>query len=175
LTTIGGLVAVGANFLLWPSHEPDLVAAEVKKTIAAHSAYAAADFSALLNEVTPAQLDQARRAAGVASNTLEALITRALLEPGRQDRDPLESAMVIDAALRRFAGRLATLQHDPTLTTRVPRQDLTLWRDWIAGSMRRLAAGQTELTPRPDVAETDALARIARQIELMSGAMQRLG
>lgn len=24
LTTIGGLVAVGANFLLWPSREPDL-------------------------------------------------------------------------------------------------------------------------------------------------------
>ncbi len=30
LTTTGGLIAVAANFLLWPSLEPDLVAAEVK-------------------------------------------------------------------------------------------------------------------------------------------------
>src|SRR6195952_195120 len=36
-TTIGGLIAVSANFLLWPSREPDLVAPEVKKAIAAHA------------------------------------------------------------------------------------------------------------------------------------------
>ena len=43
-------IAVGANFLLWPSREPDLVAAEVKQAIAAHGAYADADFAALLGE-----------------------------------------------------------------------------------------------------------------------------
>ena len=31
LTTIGGLIAVAANFLLWPSREPDLVARRGKK------------------------------------------------------------------------------------------------------------------------------------------------
>ena len=55
LTTIGGLIAVGANFLLWPSREPDLVAAEVKNAIAAHGAYAEANFS------TPAGRDDRRR------------------------------------------------------------------------------------------------------------------
>ena len=174
LTTIGGLVAVGANFLLWPSREPDLVAAEVKKAIAAHGAYAEANFSVLLGEATASQLDQARRAAGVSSNSLEALITRALLEPGKRDNDPLEAAMVVDAALRRCAGRLATVQHDPELTARMPRDALRAWRDWAATSMRQLAAGTTTLPPRPNDGASDALARLARQIELMSGAMERL-
>ncbi|HET6307307.1 MAG TPA: FUSC family protein, partial [Rhodopila sp.] len=40
LTTMGGLMAVGANFLLWPSREPDLVVPEVRQAIAAHGAWA---------------------------------------------------------------------------------------------------------------------------------------
>jgi uncharacterized membrane protein YccC len=173
-TTIGGLIAVGANFLLWPSREPDLVAAEVRSAVAAHGAYAEANFSALLGETTTAQLDQARREAGVSTNALEALITRALLEPGKQKQDALEAAMVVDAALRRCAGRLATVQHDPELAADVPRKTLRIWRDWVAESMRQLAEGKTDLAPRPEGAEADALARIARQIELMAGAMARL-
>jgi uncharacterized membrane protein YccC len=175
LTMMGGLIAVGANFLLWPSHEPDLVAAEVKNAIAAHGVYAEANFSTLLGETTPTRLGQARRAAGVASNALEALITRALLEPGKQAHDPLEAAMVIDAALRRCAGRLATLQHDPAAVAGLPKETLYTWRDWIAGSLRLLASGKTDLTPRPGGPNIDALARIARQIELMSGTIGRLG
>ena len=175
LTTIGGLIAVGANFLLWPSHEPDLVAAEVKNAIAAHGTYAEANFSTLLNETTTARLGQARRAAGVASNALEALITRALLEPGKRKQDALEAAMFIDAALRRCAGRLATLQHDPAAVAHLPPETLRTWRDWVAGSLRSLASGKINLQPRPAGQETDALARIARQIELMSGAIERLG
>jgi uncharacterized membrane protein YccC len=174
LTAIGGLIAVGANFLLWPSREPDLVVPEVKNAIAAHGAYAEADFSALLGETTEAVLGQARRAAGVTTNALEALITRALLEPGNKNQDALEAAMVVDAALRRFAGRLATLQHDTGLAANTPAETLRIWRDWIGTSMRLLASGKTVLPPRPGGAENDALARIARQIELMSGAMERL-
>jgi len=106
---------------------------------------------------------------------LEALIIRALLEPGKQNQDPLEAAMVVDAALRRCAGRLATVQYDPELAARVRRETLRIWRNWIAGSMRQLAAGKTDLLPRPAGTETDALGRIARQIELMAGAMERFG
>ena len=173
-TTVGGLMAVGANFLLWPSREPDLVAPEVMKAIAAHGLYAEADFSALLGEATGPALGQARRAAGVASNALEALITRALLEPGKKKHDPLEAAMVVDAALRRCAGRLARLQHDPAFASGTPAQTLRIWRDWIGTSMRLLASGRTDLPPRPSGTESDTLTRLARQIELMSGAMARL-
>ena len=169
-TTIGGLFAVAANFLLWPSREPDLVAPEVKKAIAAHGAFAEADFAMLLGETTATAVGQARRAAGVTTNSLEALITRALLEPRNKNRDALEAAMVVDAALRRCAGRLATLQH----ASNTPAHTLHVWRDWIGTSMRLLASGTTDLPPRPTGTENDALSRIARQIELMSGAMERL-
>ena len=174
LTTIGGVVAVGANFLLWPSREPDLVAAEVRNAIAAHGTYADANFAVLQGELTAAQLDHVRRAAGLASNTLEALITRALLEPGKRHYASLEAAMAIDAALRRCAGRLATLQHDPALLEHMPGEQLTLWRNWIATSLRQLGTGDDAIPPRPGDVENDALARIARQIELISGASRRL-
>ena len=82
--------------------------------------------------------------------------------------------MVVDAALRRCAGRLATLQHDPVFAADTPPRTLRIWRDWIAASMRLLASGKTDLPPRPVGTENDALSRIARQIELMSGAMERL-
>jgi uncharacterized membrane protein YccC len=173
-TILGGLIAVGANFLLWPSREPDLVAAEVKNAIAAHGAYAEAEFSVLLGDSNGTSLGQVRRAAGVASNALEALITRALLEPGTKQRDPLEAAMVVDAALRRCAGRLARLQDDPLVASGTPKPVLRIWRDWIGTSMRLLGSGRTDLPPRPGGTENDTLARLARQIELMAGAMERL-
>ncbi len=156
------------------SREPDLVAAEVKQAIAAHGAYAEADFSVLLGEASEASLDQARRAAGVTTNTLEALITRALLEPGHKRQDALEAAVVIDAALRRCAGRLAALPHDAALASNTPAEALRTWRDWVGTAMKSLASGKTELPPRPDAMDNPALSRIARQIELMSGAMGRL-
>ncbi|HEY0182613.1 MAG TPA: FUSC family protein [Rhodopila sp.] len=174
LTAIGGVLAIAANYLLWPSREPDLIAPEAKKAIAAHALYAEAGFSVLLGEASEAELDRARRAAGVTTNALEALITRALLEPGQKKRVPLEAAMVVDAALRRCAGRLAALPHDPTIASNTPKETLRVWRDWVATSMRRLASGRTDLPPRPDGNANDALGRIARQIALLAGAMGRL-
>jgi hypothetical protein len=70
---------------------------------------------------------------------------------------------------------LASVQHDPQFAADVPRQTLRIWRDWVGESMRRLAAGKTALDPRPGGTDVDALGRIARQIELMAGAMGRLG
>nr|WP_294548717.1 FUSC family protein [uncultured Rhodopila sp.] len=175
LTTLGGVIAVAAGFLLWPTRERELVAAEVRNAIAAHGAYAEADFSVLLKEAPSSALGQARRAAGVASNALEALITRALLDPTRKNPEKLEAAMVVDAALRRCAGRLTTLRYDPATAKSLGPEDLRIWRDWIGGSLRLLASGQTDLPPRPQEAETESLARIARQIELMAGAVGRLG
>jgi len=173
LTATGGIIAVAANFLLWPSWEPDLVGPEVKRAIAAHGRYADAEYSVLLGEA-PDTRPAARSAAGVASNALEALITRALLQPGGGKRDRLEAAMVVDAALRRFAGRLVSLQHDPTLVANLPREMLRGWRDWMREATQRLASGRSDLPPRPTGPETDAMRHIARQMELMAGVMVRL-
>ncbi len=208
-TTLGGAIAVAANFALWPSWEPQRLAQEARVAIGAHGAYADAVLAFLAGEAQVGAVDRARRAAGMASNNLEASISRALTEPGTTGRDRLEAALVIDAALRRIAGRLSAMQLDPgqldpgqfspgqlapgQLSTAesaagqltAGRLDpglyaarspdaLAAWHDWIGGAMRALAAGQTALQPRPVVIEADSPVRIARQIELMAGAMERL-
>jgi hypothetical protein len=57
--------------------------------------------------------------------------------------------MVIDAALRRCAGRLASVRHDPKLAAAVPSETLRTWRDWVGQSVHRLSVGKTDLKPRP--------------------------
>jgi len=174
-TMLGGIIAVAAGFLLWPSWEPERLGREARAAIGAHGDYAAAALAFLIGEAPVRSVDIARRGAGVASNSLEASISRALTEPGSAGRDRLEAALVIDAALRRCAGRLSAMQFAPGLRATLSSEALGAWRDWISGAMRALAAGDSRLTPRPDTAEVDSLVRIARQIELMAGAMTRLG
>jgi uncharacterized membrane protein YccC len=173
LTILGGIIAVAASFLLWPNREPAVLAAEVKAAIAAHGQYAETELSHLLGETSAIAMDQSRRQAGLASNSLEASITRALVEPARANHPLLDAALVIDAALRRFAGRLTAMPLDPGFAT-MPHAVLRAWREWIGGAMRGLATGKTTLPPRPDSPRTDALPRIARQVELMAGAMERI-
>src|SRR5258707_640240 len=98
-TFAGGVVAVAGCYLLWPSWEPDRLTEEIRAAIDAHGRYAEAVLSFLTETASAAEVDQARRAAGLASNNAEASISRALLEPGAGARDRLEAAMVIDAAL----------------------------------------------------------------------------
>ncbi len=176
-TFIGGGVAVAGCYLLWPSWEPDRLAEEIRAAIDAHGRYAEAVLSFLTEATGAAEVDQARRAAGLASNNAEASISRALLEPGTSARDRLEAAMVIDAALRRFAGRLSAMRLDPVLGTDVAPDLWRSWSGWIAGSMQALAAGAITLPPRPAAVagpRADALGRIARQIDLMAGALGRI-
>jgi uncharacterized membrane protein YccC len=177
-TFAGGVVAVAGCYVLWPSWEPSRLADEIRTAIAAHGRYADSVISFLLEEVDAAAVDQARRAAGLASNNAEASISRALLEPGSFARDRLEAAMVIDAALRRLAGRLSAMQLDPALITEFSPAAWRRWRDWIVGNLQSLAGGAIAVTPRPALAAgrrpSDAVARIARQIELMAGALERI-
>jgi uncharacterized membrane protein YccC len=173
LTALGGVLAVGASFVLWPSREPERLVAGTREAIAAHGRYAEAELNFLLDEIPAAAVEPARREAGVASNALEASINRTLVERGRA-RDLLEAVLVIDAALRRCAGRLSAMQLDPGLRGAMPPEALRAWRDWIGGSMRSLGSGQSGLPPRPETGEADAIRRLARQIELIAGAMGRL-
>jgi uncharacterized membrane protein YccC len=171
LTIIGGVLAVAASFVLWPSREPERLLANAQDAIAAHGRYAEAVLGSLLGDVPETAVDPARREAGLATNALEASISRSLIEQGGGSRNLLEAVLVIDAALRRFAGRLSAMPLEPG--TR-PAESLRLWRDWIGGAARSLATGQTDLAPRPDAVATDAVSRVIRQIDLMAGAMRRL-
>ena len=174
LTLLGGVAAVASTFLLWPTWEPERLWNGLRAAIGAHGRYAEAELDCLLGVSTASAVERARRAAGVATNALEATISRALLEPVGVAHDELQAATVIDAALRRFAGRLSAMLLDPRLRAGVPAEALRGWRDWIGGAMRTLAEGRTDLPPRPSLPGTESLARIVRQVELMAGTLPRV-
>ena len=168
-TVAGGVLAVLGCLLLWPSWEPDRLRRELRTAMTAHAAFAEAELDALLGG-DAGQVDRARRAAGVASNNLETSISRALNEPRRSQRRELQAALVVDAALRRMAGRLSALQLDPHAADGIAPAALRSWRDWISRALNALADGAALGAPRPGGAAPDALLRIARQIELLEGA-----
>jgi uncharacterized membrane protein YccC len=175
-TLAGGLLALAGCYLLWPSWEPARLRQEVTAGIAAHGRYAEAELSYLLGEADAAAAERARRAAGLSTNNIEASVSRAMLEPIHTERDKLEAAMVIDAALRRLAGRLSAMQLEPGLRDALGAETLRGWRDWIGASMRSLAAGQGRIAARPPLApgpRAEAMLRIARQIELMAAVVDR--
>ena len=177
-TVLGGLLAVAGCFLLWPSWEPDRLPAELRRAIRMHGAYAEAVLGALLGESDARAIDPARREAGVASNNVEASISRALLEPRQTARDGLEAAMVIDAALRRFAGRLVAIQLDPVLRAAFPRSVWAAWRVWLVRAMAAIADGDA-IPERPEIdtgeeTKREALLRVARQVALIGGAIGRV-
>ena len=168
-TVAGGLLAVFGCIVLWPSWEPNRLKRELAVAIGAHAAFAEAELDLLLGRGEAASVDRARRAAGVASNNLETSISRALNEPRRSQRAALQSAMVMDAALRRMAGRLSALQLDPHHADGIGPEALQRWRVWIGTALRALAEGGRVGEPRPEGRAPDALLRIARQIELLDG------
>ncbi len=172
-TVVGGGVAVAASFLLWPNFEPQRLLPEMREAIAAQGRYAASVLSNLLGEQPVAPVGRIRREAGIASNSLEASINRALAERAPGVRAALEAAMVIDAALRRCAGRVTAIMLDPAMRTALPQPAWRAWRDWIAQSTAALASGGTRLVARP-VSATESVVRIGRQLELIAGALERL-
>jgi uncharacterized membrane protein YccC len=169
-TVAGGVLAVLGCLLLWPSWEPDRLKREVRTAILAHAAFAEAELDNLLGAGSVSLVEVARRAAGMASNNLETTLSRAMLEPRRSVRAELQAMMVMDAALRRMAGRLSALQLDPHGADGIDPDSLRAWRQWIGGSLRAMADGPAELAHRPAGRAPEPLMRIARQIELMGAS-----
>jgi uncharacterized membrane protein YccC len=162
-TLLGGALAVLANLLLWPGFEHARLEASVQGAVAAHRALMHAVFEALLE--SSAAPDAARRAAGMASNNLEAALSRALLEPHRGGDAAIERAAVADAALRRIAGRLSLLALDRPVIAPEAREAWAAWRDWLARNLGGTASPRPKL---PDGDGAEALTRLARQVELMA-------
>ncbi len=178
-TVIGGVLAVIGTLVLWPSFEPERLAQELSRAIVAHARYGDAVLSFLIGEASTGEVEAWRRAAGLASNNLEASLQRALNELVGRRQKRLEVAALVDAGLRRIAGRLAAMQQDASLAGSLPRGTWAEWRDWIGRALEDVAEGRAP-PPRPALsqgAETghggEALARIARQVELMPEALAR--
>jgi uncharacterized membrane protein YccC len=162
-TLLGGLLAIAANLLLWPGFEHSRLETTIRAAINAHIAYANAVFTTLLDGAGAP--DAARRAAGMASNNLEAALSRALLEPHRGANAAIERGAVVDAALRRIAGRLSVLALD---RPRIGPDARPLWRDWQAWLAQSLAAKPGKRPQLPSGQGGDTLARLARQVELIA-------
>ncbi len=162
-TLLGGALAVFANFALWPGFEHARLETGVRAAMDAHIAYVNAVFGALLDG-GPAP-DAARRAAGMASNNLEAALARALAEPHRGGDAAIERGAVADAALRRIAGRLSVLALDRPL---IDARAAPAWREWQGWLTRRLAGGDAARPALPDGPGAETLTRLARQVELIA-------
>ncbi len=164
-TIMGGLIALAANLLLWPSWQPEQVKRDLAAAISAHAAYARA---VLLQ--TTAEPARERRRAGLASNNLEASVQRALHEPRRGQRDQLQAALVADAALRRIAGRLVAISLDPPNVSDEPARATCLW---LIGALEKLAADETP-EPRPRISSgIERVERVARQVELLEFTLHK--
>jgi uncharacterized membrane protein YccC len=162
-TLLGGCFAVLANLVLWPGFAHSKLESFISAAINAHAAYVKAVFGALLGATLSPEA--ARRAAGLASNNLEAALSRALLEPHKR-RDPIiERGAVVDAALRRMAGRLSVLALD---RPKIPPQARPLWQEWQNWLVYCLTSEPVPRPPLPNGPGDEALTRLARQVELIS-------
>lgn len=184
ITAVGGALAVAASFLLWPNRQSDILVAATRTAITAHAAYAGAELGRLSGDSSaPAATAQAGRSAGLASNALEAAISQALTEPARHDADQLAAVLAVDAALRRLAGRVAVAHLDRTILE-ISAPELHAWQTWIQSAMQAATtsfaaesgkpAPAAALPARPRAATGSAMARIARQVDLISGAAARI-
>ena len=189
-TVFGGVIALVCSLALWPGRQPQRAVAEVRRAIAAHATSADIVLGELLGEQPSTQSDATRRQAGIASNALEGALSRSMLEPRLVAGSHLNAALTIDAALRRIAGRLSVIrilrQGEAAEGTRLPvtAADLAAWRAWIKAANAVILSAPTQeagriLPPRPTLAApaddpvADGLTRIARQIELIAGAMPK--
>jgi uncharacterized membrane protein YccC len=163
-TILGGVIAIAANALLWPAWEPEQVQRNLLQTIAAHAAYARCVLSG-------AASDAKRRTAGLASNNLEASLQRAMHEPRRRHRERLAAVLVADAALRRIAGRLAAIALLEPKSRQPAKGQRT--RAWVCEALAALADGGSA-PPRPEeTTGVEMLDRLARQVELLAGALEK--
>jgi hypothetical protein len=191
-TVLGGVFALICSLALWPGRQPQRAVAEVRGAIAAHAASADAVLGELLGEHPSEQCDAARRQAGLASNALESALSRSMLEPRLVAGSHLNAALTIDAALRRIAGRLSVvrfLREGEAADDGVPVVSMARlgeWRAWLRAANAIILATPSHTThgcplpPRPrldapaDDPVADGLTRIARQIELIAGAIPKL-
>ena len=164
---LGGTLAVLGSALLWPGFEAPKLDASITIAKRAHAAYAEAVIMALLGQGSWPAVEAARRAAGLASNNLEAVLSRALAEPHGRYESKLVKAAAADAALRRMAGRLSLLAFErPDVTP----QEVPVWQAWPDWIREVLELGA--IVPRPKLPSGNGandLLRLARQVELMIG------
>ncbi len=167
-TVGGGVVAVAACTLLWPSWEPDRTAQGLRDALRAHARFAAAVCALRAGGGDPGEVERMRRAAGVASNNLEASLSRALQEPGRAHRRRLETILAADAGLRRLGGALIALQHDTHAGDGLAEDGWAAWSRWVPDALEQMSSSdRAPAAPPPPAPVAGTLARIGRVVAVL--------
>jgi len=166
---LGGVIAFAGSLLLWPSWEPDRM-----RRLMAGALRACGEFCGLaLTDSAPRQeLQQARRAAGLAISNAEASRERQSLEAWLR-RGPVEAALSVMVLIRGLQGIAVAAWLHPRLPSAGERvagfvRDHTRW---IA---QRLDTGREEadaLMP-PKSSNSDAQ-RATQQLQLLRSAVDR--
>lgn len=165
-TLIGGLVAVAACMLLWPSWEPARLRRELRATMLAYARLTVA----VLGDPAPHRTrstEEARRAAGLANSNLEASLSRALQEPGRRTRPELARTIAADAILRRLGAALLAIPHDATVHDLLAGPQRQAWQSYLEGAFLAMADGRPASPVSPDAPVDSTLQRVRRGIDML--------
>ncbi|HTJ27943.1 MAG TPA: FUSC family protein [Candidatus Limnocylindria bacterium] len=163
----GGVIALVACLVLWPSWEPARLRVLISDAIEANARYASLAFSPIRDERA---LDEARRAAGLASSNAEAARERSALEAWWR-RDSLQGAAALLVLVRGLAGIATTAWLDARSNDASPK--LAEWlRAQAAAMSARLRHGDGSL-PSPPPHQDGEAARSVQQMALLKAAVER--
>ncbi|GJD39809.1 FUSC family protein [Methylobacterium bullatum] len=184
-TLLGGLIAVASSLLLWPVWEPDQVRLELRKAVKAHADFARTVLSNRAEAERRGAAEAAARASGLALNSLEAALSRALQQPRAGRHPQVETAMVADATLRRIGARLSALRHaaepKPALAEELAgdagdeAEACRAWTLWITTTLARLAedgGALPALPAHPALPRAESLVRLVTQVELLAETLR---
>ncbi len=162
----GGIVAVVACSVLWPTWEPDRLKRDLRATLIAYGALA----GAVLARSAPnsaERVEAARRDAGLANSNLEASLSRALQEPGRRRHIQLDRIITADAVLRRLGAAMLAIPHDASLDALMGGDGRERWRDWLGEAIGSLAEGRVTRMSAPDAPVGSTLQRLRRALDVL--------
>jgi uncharacterized membrane protein YccC len=183
-TVIGGVLGLAATFLLWPHREGPHLGKRLAEAISANRDYLLAALDALAGRTPAAEVVEAQRRAGLASNNAEASIQRLMNEPRRRKADETGPALTSIAAARRLAGVAAALGA-LTGDSRAAAGACGALQRWLADGLEAAArtmsgaAPPLPLPPVPPLTLPDEslfrreLARACRQVLILEETARR--
>ena len=176
-SAIGSAAGLLASLLLWPSWEARYIRRRLADDVRLNGDYLCAALSSRNLPAAEEELEEKRRAAGLASNNADASLQRIMGEPRRNQDTAIGAAMIITAASRRMAGVAAALmQITPDLRVDLHAFHASLCQE-IAALVARIAGGPpaaaAQEPPAPEgmdhLLETE-IRRALRQVELIREA-----
>jgi uncharacterized membrane protein YccC len=166
---LGGVIAFAGSVLLWPAWEPDRM-----RRLMAGALRACGDFCslALAQSASRAELQQARRAAGLAISNAEASRERQSLEAWLR-RGPIEAALSVMVLIRGLQGIAVAAWLHPRLPAAGERAAHWVGEHahWIAHRMEGAAGGDSPAAAA-ESGNADAQ-RAIQQLQLLQAAVDR--